>query len=51
MEVLASKIRLNSRIKGIKVDEEEFKLKTYANDVVLTILTPLYFVALCNRTN
>lgn len=40
MEILATKIRQGTRIKGIKVDDIEFKMKSYADDVVLTVLDP-----------
>lgn len=39
METFASKIRQDIMIEGQKTDREEFKLKSYAGDV-LTILNP-----------
>lgn len=38
IETLATKIRQDTGIRGIKVDNLEFKMKSYANDVVLTVL-------------
>lgn len=37
-EVFASKIRLDFKTEGLKVDREEFKLKSYADNEVLIIL-------------
>lgn len=34
-EAFASKIRQDSKIEGLEVDGEEFKLKSYADDVIL----------------
>lgn len=37
IEALAIKIRQDRWIKGIKADDTEFKMKSYADDVVITV--------------
>ena len=42
LEMLATKIRSNSAIKGIKSSMgEEYKMRSYADDVVLTLIDPI----------
>uniref|UniRef100_A0A670IIA8 Reverse transcriptase domain-containing protein n=1 Tax=Podarcis muralis TaxID=64176 RepID=A0A670IIA8_PODMU len=41
LEVLANKIRSTSEIRGIKMGSREFKLKAYADDLMLSLEEPL----------
>lgn len=42
MDMLASKIRQDSKIEGLDVNGEEFKFRRCADDVVLKIKSPQF---------
>uniref|UniRef100_A0A670K3C9 Reverse transcriptase domain-containing protein n=1 Tax=Podarcis muralis TaxID=64176 RepID=A0A670K3C9_PODMU len=41
LEIIANKIRETPKIRGIRIGEKEFKLKAYADDLVLSLEDPI----------